>query len=151
MDKLPENTVLNKGLTGCGATTLAIQEKRDTIIAVPFTALIDNKTANPDHKDILLGLYGETPDDFRSEITAYVDGHPQIKIMTTYDSLPKVCSTLTALRYDPYNRMHLAIDEWHLLMMNYGFRGNTIRNLLAEAKHFKTVTYMSATPINREY
>ena len=36
-------------------------------------------------------------------------------------------------------------------MMSYGFRGNTIRNLLAEAKHFKTVTYMSATPIDREY
>ena len=36
-------------------------------------------------------------------------------------------------------------------MMSYGFRGNTIRNLLAEAKRFKTVTYMSATPIDREY
>lgn len=111
MDKLPDNTVLNKGLTGCGATTLAIQEERDTIIAVPFTALIDNKTENPDHKDILLGLCGETPDDFKSDITAYMAGHPRIKIMTTYDSLPKVCSTLTALGYDPYKRMHLAVDE----------------------------------------
>ena len=111
MDKLPENTVLNKGLTGCGATTLAIQEERDTIIAVPFTSLIVNKTENPDHKDILLGLYGETPDDFCSEITDYLAGHSRIKIMTTYDSIPKVCSTLSALGYTPYNRMHLAIDE----------------------------------------
>lgn len=151
MDKLPDNTVLNKGLTGCGATTLAIQEKRDTIIAVPFTSLIVNKTENPDHKDILLGLYGETSDDFRSDISAYMSGHPRIKIMTTYDSLPKVCSTLASLGYQPYKGMHLVIDEWHLLMMSYGFRGNTIRNLLAEAKRFKTVTYMSATPIDREY
>ena len=94
MDKLPDNTVLNKGLTGCGATTLAIQEKRDTIIAVPFTALIENKTNNPDHKGVLLGLHGETPDNFKKEITEYLANHPRIKIMTTYDSLPKVCNTL---------------------------------------------------------
>lgn len=107
MDELPYNTVLNKGLTGCGATTLAIQEKRDTIIAVPYTALIINKQKK--HKDELLGLYGEA--DCRKEISSYLDTHDQLKIMTTFDSLPKVCGTLKELGYDPYKTMHLVVDE----------------------------------------
>ena len=64
LDTLPENTVINKVLTGCGATTLAIKQKRDTIIAVPFTALIDNKMKDPDIKAVQLGLYGRTEDNF---------------------------------------------------------------------------------------
>ncbi len=148
---LPENTVINKGLTGCGATTLAIEEDQDTIIAVPFTALIENKTANPKHKDVLLGLYGRTDDDFRTELAHYMDGHQRLKIMTTYDSLPKVCSSLRFLRYKPYNRMHLVIDEWHLMMLSYAFRSSTIRNLLEEAAQFQNVTYLSATPIEKKF
>lgn len=33
----------------------------------------------------------------------------------------------------------------------YSFRNRAIRNLLATAKDFERVTYMSATPIEREY
>ena len=151
MEELPENTVLNKGLTGCGATTLAIQQHRDTIIAVPFTALIINKTEQKENKDILLGLYGESQDDFRSELASYMESHAMIKIMTTYDSLPKVCSTLMELGYDPYGRAQLVIDEWHLLLMSYAFRGDAIRGVLNEAKQFRNVTYISATPVEEKF
>ena len=71
--------------------------------------------------------------------------------MTTYDSLPKVCHTLQDLGRDPYKQMHLVIDEWHLLKMSYGFRGETIRNLLNEAKQFQNITYLSATPVEEKY
>ena len=107
MEALPENTVINKGLTGCGATTLAIQQERDTIIAVPFIPLIVNKTEK--HKDVLLGLYGEG--DFRPEIANYLADHDRIKIMATYDAIPKLCSALRYFGYDPYKRIHLVIDE----------------------------------------
>lgn len=36
-------------------------------------------------------------------------------------------------------------------MMSYGFRGDTIRSLLNEAKQFQNVTYISATPIERQF
>lgn len=111
MDVLPDNLVINKGLTGCGATTLAIKEDRDTIITAPFTELIKNKISQEENRDLLLGLYGRTEDDFHSEISAYLDSHAQIKIMTTYDALPKVCSTLANLGRSPYKDMHLVIDE----------------------------------------
>lgn len=111
MSYLPGNLVINKGLTGCGATTLAIKQDKDTIIAVPFTELIKNKIEQEENKDILLGLHGSSSDDFNSEITDYLDSHDRIKIMTTYDSLPKVCSTLVNLGRSPYKDIQLVIDE----------------------------------------
>ena len=103
--------VIDKVLTGCGATTLAIDQPRDTIIAVPYTALIVNKVSQPKHKDVLLGLYGSTDDGFKFVISDYLTTHPRIKIITTYDSLPKVCATLSDLGHLIYNRAHLVIDE----------------------------------------
>ena len=47
--------------------------------------------------------------------------------------------------------MHLCVDEWHTLFNQYSFRNKAIRNLLAIAKDFGRVTYMSATPIERAY
>ena len=149
LDELPANVVISKGLTGCGATTLAIDQPKDTIIAVPYTALITNKI--PKHKDILLGLFGPTLDRFKSVISDYLSTHTRIKIMTTYDSLPKVCATLTALGHSPYEDMHLVIDEWHLLFASLGFREDAKKGVFREATRFRLVTYLSATPVDREY
>ena len=40
MERIPENCVLSKGTTGCGATTLATEQDSPTIIAAPFVELI---------------------------------------------------------------------------------------------------------------
>lgn len=98
MTEIPTNCVLNKGLTGCGATTLAIEQAGSTIIAVPFVGLIENKVSQ--HGDLLLGIYGEG--NKKTEIGDYTRLHPTGKIMTTYDSLPIVCSILDSLGYNPY-------------------------------------------------
>lgn len=107
MTKIPTNCVLNKGITGCGATTLAIKQPGHTIIAVPFVSLIQNKVAQ--HKDELLGIYGEG--DKATEIADYLANHPTVKIMTTFDSLPKVCRILEQHGFDPYNEIPLVVDE----------------------------------------
>jgi len=41
--KIPENCIFNKGKTGCGGTETAINQKGDTIIAMPFINLVKNK------------------------------------------------------------------------------------------------------------
>ena len=107
MNEIPTNCVLNKGMTGCGATTLAIQQTGHTIIAVPFVGLIQNKVHQ--HGDMLLGIYGAGGKG--EVIRKYVEGHPTIKIMTTYDSLHKVCSELVKLGIDPYKDISLVVDE----------------------------------------
>lgn len=58
MPSIPANCLLDKGRTGCGATTLAIMQKGSTIIAVPYISLIKSKESQ--HQDILIGIHGDT-------------------------------------------------------------------------------------------
>ena len=76
MTDIPVNCVFNKGVTGCGATTLAIKQPGHTILAMPFRGLVQNKVAsNPN----LLGIHGKLNND--AEIIAkYLDSHDTHKI-----------------------------------------------------------------------
>ena len=106
MDRLPSNCILDKGRTGCGATTLAIRQQGNTIITVPYVNLIKSKESQ--HGDILLGVYEGTG---RKEILDYAESHRTHKIMVTYDSLPKVIDILTDEGYDVLDDYQLVIDE----------------------------------------
>ena len=44
MSDLPDNTYLCKGITGCGATSLALTNDVPYIVIVPYISAIDNKT-----------------------------------------------------------------------------------------------------------
>ena len=147
MTSIPENCVFNKGITGCGATTLAIKQPGNTILAMPFQELIDNKVAsNPN----LLGIHGKLNND--AEIIAkYLDSHDTHKIAVTYDSLRFVCDVLLDQGLDPYKDYFLFVDEWHILFNSYKFRNKAARKLLDRSKEFQSKTFVSATPIPREY
>ena len=106
MKEIPANVVLNKGITGCGATTLGIKQPGCTILAMPFVGLIQNKEKQHDN---LLGVYGEG--DRTEQICQHLQAHKEYKIATTYDSLQKVCDILVALGHNPFTEAHLLIDE----------------------------------------
>ena len=106
MKEIPVNCILNKGITGCGATTLAIRQADHTIIAMPYVGLIENKVQQEEE---LLGIFGEG--DKTEEIKEYITTHERLKIATTYDSLPKVCKILSEQSFDAYKEAHLIIDE----------------------------------------
>ena len=98
--------LLNKGVTGCGGTTLEIQSKRNSIILVPNINLVLNKTKA--HSN-LMGLYGEVSKyQFNS---AFKKQRSYKKIITTYDSLPKLIEWIGDDVYDYF----LLIDEYHIL------------------------------------
>jgi hypothetical protein len=146
MTSIPENCVFNKGITGCGATTLAIKQPGNTILAMPFQELIDNKVAsNPN----LLGIHGGM--ERETEIAKYIKSHDQHKIAVTYDSFPLVCDVLLDQGLDPYKDYFLFVDEWHILFNSYKFRNQAARKLLDRSKLFQSKTFVSATPIPREY
>ena len=94
-------------MTGCGATSLAIEQTGSTILTVPFVGLIENKKMK--YGDALLGIYGEG--DKTADVAAYLLDHPEYKIAVTYDSLPKLIRTLQSLGHDPYKEAFLAVDE----------------------------------------
>ena len=146
MERLPSNCVLDKGRTGCGATTLAIRQRGNAIIAVPYVNLIKSKESQ--HGDILLGVYEGTG---RKEILEYAQSHDTHKIMVTYDSLPKVIDTLESKGYDVMNDYQLVIDEWQVILNSYDFRPEAIQGLLKATGGFKDVIYMTATPVKKKY
>lgn len=146
MTEIPANCVFNKGITGCGATTLAIKQPGHTILAMPFRGLVENKTAsNPD----LLGIHGDM--DREAAIARYLRTHDTLKIAVTYDSLPYLCDVLEAQGVNPYKEIFLFVDEWHILFNSYRFRNQAARHLLDRAQKFDRKTFVSATPIPRKY
>lgn len=148
LTEIPVNCLFNKKQTGCGATELAIRNSIPTIIAMPYVALVKNKTLYRKDSIPVLGIYeGITEQD----IIDYVRTHSPLKIAVTYDSLPRTIRALEMAGLNPYRDMFLLVDEWHVLFNSYSFRHNAIKNLLAEAAKFDKATYMSATPIEREY
>lgn len=149
MTEIPANCIFNKRLTGCGATELAIRNDVPTIIAMPFVALVKNKTVYRTDNRRVFGVYeGVTEQD----IADYVNtAGTTLKIVVTYDSLPRTLHALHAAGINPYKEMFLLVDEWHVLFNSYIFRHDAIQQLFAEAARFERVTYMSATPVERQY
>lgn len=148
LTEIPANCLFNKKQTGCGATELAIRNNIPTIIAMPYVALVKNKTIYRKDDISVLGVYEGVGEQ---DIIDYVKSHSPLKIAVTYDSLPRTIKALQSTGLNPYKELFLLVDEWHVLFNSYSFRHTAIKNLLAEAARFERATYMTATPIEREY
>lgn len=139
-DGLPVGYLIDKGKVGCGGTSIALEDGKDTIICVPFVSLIKNKMQkyNTDGKVNVLGVYeGVTTYEIREYLNTKEGAK---KIMCTYDSLAKVAGVTG------YN-FFLLIDELHLLFIQYVFRNKAVRTVLDEYTKFKEWSFLTATPI----
>lgn len=151
MTELPVNCLFDKGRTGCRGTTIAIENDKNTIIAMPYVNLIKNKECqypNERSSNKLLGIYeGVT----KKEIIDYVNSHEIKKIAVTYDSLERLITLLEELGIDVYNEFFLLVDEYHILFNSYCFRNEAIKKVLEYSRKFQEVTFMTATPIEEEF
>jgi len=105
MSVLPENCLFHKGRTGCGGTTLAIENDLDTIIAMPYVNVIKNKQGQHEN---LLGIYQGVTED---EITDYLNTKQIKKIAVTYDRLDFLMELLDKQGLNPYKDFFLLVDE----------------------------------------
>ncbi|MDU1904835.1 MAG: hypothetical protein E6772_08630 [Dysgonomonas sp.] len=146
---LPVNCLFDKGKTGCGGTTIAINNDRDTIISMPYINLIKNKINQPEkNRHELLGVHG----DFNEKaIIDYINTHEIKKIAVTYESTRRLIQLLEILNIDVYNKFFFLVDEWHILFNSYTFRNEGIKEVLKISRQFSEVTYMTATPIEEEF
>lgn len=134
-DFLPSHVLLDKGMTGCGGTTLELTCSRNSLILVPTVNLVLNKMAPG-----ILGVYNKTND---SDITEYINSDIQYKkIIGTYDSLMKLINIPEIRDY------FLLIDEYHYMFTYYKFRNKAIRFILDNYKQFKDWCFMTATPLS---
>lgn len=138
LNHLPSNKIINKGVTGCGGTTLEIISKRNSLILSPTKNLVISKSS----KEVL----GVTGDVSNTEIKNYLmtkQGYK--KIIATYDSLPRLMQIIPN-----YSEYFLLIDEYHLLFNDYSFRNKAIMQVLNNFKKFNNWAFLTATPLKPE-
>ena len=137
MDELPSNVIFNKGICGCGGTTVELKSRRNSLILVPTINLVINKMS-----DVILGVMGGVPD---TDILDYLKSDVvNKKIVCTYDSFRRVLDIIDPKEY------FLLIDEYHLLFSQYAFRNTAVRFVLNNFRKFPKFCFLSATPLTEE-
>lgn len=142
----PTNCILDKGRVGAGASTIALTNSENYIIAVPFISLIENKIAQYP-KGTLLGVSGKT---ISSDIKKYLKNTEIKKILVTYDSLPRLISQIEGFGYSTLD-FSLLIDEYHLLFTQYSFRRDAVKGVLNSYQRFKKYCFVTATILQEEF
>ena len=146
---LPMNCMFDKGRTGCGGTTIALENDKNYIVLVPMVNLIKNKRAQVKKDDYEIlgvhkGIYEEEFTDYCQRV--WSKGHP-LKIMSTYDSFLKVGNWLKSLHFDPYSDAQVLVDEYHMLAYWYKLKPHIMREVMSETKKYDNKCFMTATPL----
>lgn len=143
---LPDNSFLCKSVAGVGGTSLAITNNEDYVIAVGSVELIINKSEQHDN---LIPVYsGVSLRDVENNISIKRLTNQPVKIIVTYDSLPKV---IDILGVDVKN-FKLLVDELQVLLKaSDTFKPVVVTKLFRLVPEFKSVCFMTATPTPRKY
>ena len=111
------NTILNKTITGIGATYSEIKAPRNSIIIEPSKPVIYGKCNDPKHADDnLLGVHDRV---YQDKIISYIERSIKegkyIKILTTPESFPKVQEAFDELgidtRFDGYFHLYDEVQK----------------------------------------
>lgn len=145
METLPAG-ILNKKETGCGATTVVLENHENVIVACPTRDLIINKVSQYPNTRCPYKLFAVQKGVGQNHIEDYIkecQGKQPVKIMVTYDSFPRVHAVMKqqSIKYK------VVVDEYQEILDAYIYRNAAIRNLLSDLKDVPDVTYLSATPI----
>lgn len=146
IEDLPNNVLLDKGKTGCGATTIALTNSVNYVIAVPFVSLIENKL---DQHEGVIGVYGESVRNKNKLINYLKKPRDVYKLIVTYDN---ICTVIEYIeKYNSLENFKLLIDEYHLLFNQYAFREEAVQKVLQNYTKFKNYCFMTATPLEDEF
>ncbi len=141
---LPDNTMLNKVQTGSGMTHLALYNNVKYVVAMPFTALIENKLASCKRDGIdVCAVYAKG--DKYDDVLVFKGN----KIMVTYDSFGIVTKALKDK--GDLKDWKVLIDESHKLVDSAAFRPRAIKSVLDNYGKYKSFVFGTATPIDDRY
>lgn len=145
---IPSNVILDKTITGCGATTAEIKAPRHSVIVENHLPVIASKPNASEYKDDnLLGVDQKvTSYDIHGYLERTLQAGNYIKILVTPESLRKVLSALKKIGIDIITEVFLLIDEIHETVKDCDYRGSITlpMDLFFECLHKAMV---SATPI----
>ncbi|AKP51542.1 hypothetical protein [Cyclobacterium amurskyense] len=166
---LKPNSIIDKGKTGCGATTGFLNNDEAMIMVMPYIMNIDNKFfqyndrylpgkinkkmfrfhSNIHDVKFPVSLLGFDKERAMEEFKEYLEnckksGSPP-KILVTPDSLPIVMDEIIPKDFT------FVWDEIHSLILNYKLRHVAMNNILNNFKKFKNFYLISTTISERDY
>lgn len=144
---IESNIILNKKLSGVGATHCEIIAPRNSIIVVPNVPIITCKVEQHHQSDNLFGVMQNVS---VREIESYIEDSlldkRHIKIMVTPESFYKVRQAFDEVEMNMYDFCFLMLDECHKFIKEVDFRPDIILPFRSFFK-FKNKALISATPI----
>ena len=117
MESLPIG-ILNKKETGCGATTIVLENLENVIIACPNRQLIHNKVAQYPNTRCSYKIFPVLKGVFQNHIEEYIDecsSNQPIKIMVTYDSFSRVYEVIKRKNI----KCKIIVDEYQEILDAY--------------------------------
>lgn len=177
LDYLPHNSFIWKSVTGCGATTLALNDNSNCIIALPTRQTVQSKWVKRDKENNIIGydteilcVYGglnNKPEAIAKYIEKRTSEDAPVKIVCTYDQVEFIVMTMTGKRWEKgeyiqsqskdamcfsFDTYRLYIDEVHQVLDDYADRDRRerINGMLKCLKMFNDVTCITATPLEMD-
>ena len=152
--------ILNKAVTGCGATTMFLDDPLPTILCCPRKALMFCKANSKRFKDKIYLFRNETdpddanPIDLENRMMQYIrwcdNNHLSPKILVSYDSSKYVVRRL--MSDDSLERYQIIVDECQALFTDSSFKGQVDIEFLETLKGIPNrIVFLSATPYLEDY
>ena len=142
---IPTNTILNKTLTGLGATHSEIHSKRNSIIIEPNVPVILGKLNDNTN---LEAVYEKcTPYNIEKYLKMDI---PYKKIMTTPESFPKIRKAAQKLNINIYKEYFCLFDECEKLTQDVDYR-RKISQPIYDFFQFEQKAFVSATPLEMSH
>lgn len=144
-EMIPTNTILNKTLTGLGATHSEIHSKRNSIIIEPNVPVILGKLNDNEN---LEAVYEKcTPHTINKYLQMDI---PYKKIMTTPESFKKIRKAAMELKINIYKDYFCLFDECEKLTQDIDYR-RKISQPIYDFFQFEQKALVSATPLEMSH
>ena len=138
---IPTNCILNKTLTGLGATHSEIHSKRSSIIIEPNVPVILGKL---DENDTLEAVYAKcTPYNLKKYLQMDIQFK---KIITTPESFHKIRKAAEELGINIYKTFFCLFDECEKVTQDIDYR-RKISQPIYDFFRFEQKAFVSATPL----
>lgn len=121
---IPSNVILDKTITGCGATTAEIKADRHSCIVIPNLPGIHSKVNDPEYDEYnLLGVFeGKKAQHIVQYLEKTLREGWHIKILTTPESFNHVVAALNHVNIDITRDCFLLLDESQIPVKDCDYR-----------------------------
>jgi hypothetical protein len=155
--KIPrgEHCIVDKGVTGCGYTELALNNEDWVVLCSPRKLLLENKSekhAKLKHYNIIyldslnLEAMIQVIDD---HLNSCRENNKSPKFLITYDSTGKIIECLSRLGF--LDKFIFVVDEFQSIFLDSYFKVGVEFDFVNNLQKCKSVVYLSATPMLDKY